>query len=108
MSITEVPAFSYIFNMILRNRQLGDFLTSDTSIAWQPKQAYGTSLMVKGEGFEQVGLSIGISKWLGTIWEKYQSGLYENDDMVYEVRREFEEAQEENISSEVEEGEIVE
>ncbi|RPB22401.1 hypothetical protein L211DRAFT_839765, partial [Terfezia boudieri ATCC MYA-4762] len=63
--------------------------------------------MEKGEGFEQVGLSIGISKRLGTIWKKYQSGLYENDDMVDEVRREFEEAQEENISSEVEEGKII-
>ncbi|KAF8427522.1 hypothetical protein EV426DRAFT_529857 [Tirmania nivea] len=37
-------------------------MTSDTSIGWQPKQVHGTSLMEKGEGFEQVGLSIGISK----------------------------------------------
>ncbi|KAF8446952.1 hypothetical protein BGX38DRAFT_1192310 [Terfezia claveryi] len=81
-------------------------MTADTSIGWQPKQAHGTSLMEKGYEFEQVGLSIGISKRLGTIWEKYQSGLHENGNMVDKVCREFEDPEEENISMEVEEGEI--
>ena len=50
------------------------------------KKAHGTSLMERDEGFKQTGLSIGISRRLGKIWEKHQLEEFKDNDMVKENR----------------------
>ena len=62
----------------------------DTSICWEPEMQHGTSLMERGEGFEQIGMSIGIGKRLGGIWAKHVLEEYENDNMVQDIKKEFE------------------
>ena len=43
--------------------------------------------MERGDGFIQTGLSVGISKRLASVWEKYRSGLYLEGYMEPEVKR---------------------
>lgn len=79
---------------------------TDTSIVWEPKKAHGTSLMERGDGFLQTGLSIGISKRLASVWEKYRNGVYTEGNMEQEVEKAFE--MDDDHEDIVEEGEIVE
>ena len=79
----------------------------DTFIAWEPKKAHGTSLMERGDSFIQRGLSIGIGNRLGSVWEKFRSGLYFEDNMEEEVAKAFEEDEEHEDIIDEEEGELV-
>lgn len=79
----------------------------DTSIVWEPRNAHGTSLMEKDERFLQTGLSMGISKRLASVWQKYKDGLDLDGNMDKEVEEVFAREEEHDIDM-VEEGEIVE
>ena len=62
---------------------------SDTSICWEPEKAHSTSLMEKGDSFQQIGLSIGIGNRLKNIWEKHKLEEFRQVDMLKELEEEI-------------------
>ena len=63
--------------------------------------------MMKGNGFQQLGISIGIGKRLGTIWKKYCNGKHVEENMVEEVAKGIAMGEDEDYII-AEEGEILE